>query len=107
MERPGAHNWDYMRVTLQHYFIHLNNESQKAPEVSFHNRGSEPLTLFWINHEGKEQQMAVIQPGKKVKKTSTMGHRFRVRGANGFSKTFEVKKKLQTFELQTQKEKTP
>ncbi len=69
------------------------------PQATFKNVGDVPLTLFWIAPEGEELKKAVIKPGRQVPQVSTLGHRFRVRGPDGFSETFEVKKQRQTFEI--------
>jgi hypothetical protein len=37
-----------------------------------------------------------------MRRNTTLGHRFRVQAANGFSETFEVEKQLQTFEIKSQ-----
>lgn len=73
----------------------------RRPQVIFKNRSNVPLALFWIAPDGREQKMGVIEPGRQIPQVSTMGHRFRVRGPNGFSKTFEVKKQRQTFEIES------
>ena len=73
----------------------------RRPQVIFYNRGEVPLTLFWVTPDGKEQKKGVIQPGRQIPHVSTLGHRFLVRGPGGFSKTFEVKKQRQTFEIES------
>ncbi len=71
----------------------------RRPQAIFQNRGDVPLTLFWIKPDGGERQEGVIQPGTKILRNTTLGHQFRVRGPDGFSKTFEVKKQRQIFEI--------
>jgi len=70
---------------------------RRRPQAVFQNRGDVPLTLFWIRRDGDERKQGVIQPGKQMLQNTTLGHRFRVRGPDGFSKTFEVTKQRQTF----------
>ena len=69
------------------------------PQVIFRNRGDVPLTLFWIKSDNEEEKTGVIQPGDQTRRTTTLGHRFRVRGPSGFSKTFEVKQQRQSFAI--------
>ena len=71
----------------------------RRPQVTFRNRGDEPLTLFWITPDGEEQKKGVIEPGQQMPQTTRLGHRFRVRGPAGFSKTFKVSKPRQRFEI--------
>ena len=71
----------------------------RRPRVTFHNHGDVPLTLFWITPDGEEHKKGVIEPGRQIPQTTILGHRFRVRGPDGFKKTFEVKKQRQTFKV--------
>ena len=72
---------------------------RQRPLAVFQNRLDVPLTLFWIKPDGDERKQGVIQPRTQMPQNTTLGHRFRVRGPDGFSKTFEVKKRRQTFEI--------
>ncbi len=80
--------------------------TRQRPRVVFHNRGDVPLTLFWITPEGEEQKKGVIQPGRQIPQVSTLGHRFRVRGPDGLSETFEVSKQRHTFEIKPEPKTT-
>jgi iduronate 2-sulfatase len=71
----------------------------RRPQVTFQNRGDVPLTVFWIKPDGDEKNTGVIEPGKKTLRNTTLGHRFRVQGPNGFTRTFEVTKRRQTFAI--------
>jgi arylsulfatase A-like enzyme len=71
----------------------------RRPQVTFQNSGDVPLTLFWITADGQEKKTGVIQPGTQTRRNTTLGHRFRVRGPDGFTKSFEVTKQRQSFEI--------
>lgn len=71
----------------------------QRPQVTFRNRGDVPLTVFWITPDGEDKQTGVIPPGADTLRNTTLGHRFRVTGPNGFNKTFEVKKQNQSFNI--------
>ena len=66
---------------------------------SVENTGDVPLTLFWIKPDGEERKTVVIPPGGRARRTTTLGHRFRVRGPNGFKRTFTIQRQRQVFEV--------
>ncbi|MDF1746508.1 MAG: sulfatase-like hydrolase/transferase, partial [Gimesia sp.] len=72
---------------------------KRRPQVVFRNNSKVPITLFWITPDGKEQKSGLIQPGTQTQRNTTLGHRFRVKGPDDFSKTFVIKKQRQTFEI--------
>ena len=74
----------------------------QRPQITFKNGSTVPLTLFWIAPDGKQQKKGVIEPGRQISQVSTTGHRFRVRGADGSSRTFEVTTQRQTFEFESE-----
>ena len=67
------------------------------PEITFRNQRSEPITLYWIDGDGKEQEKGVILPGEQMRQSSTMGHQFIVRGAKFTSKIFVVNSPRKTI----------
>lgn len=71
----------------------------QRPQITFQNRGDVPLTLFWMTPNGEEKKRGVIQPHTQTLRNTTLGHLFRIKGPNGFNKTFEVKKQRETFEI--------
>ncbi len=71
----------------------------RRPQAIFQNRGAVPVALFWIKTDGDERKQGIIQPGKQMLRNTTLGHRFRVQGPDGYSRTFEVKKRRQTFTI--------
>lgn len=71
----------------------------KRPQAIFRNQSKTPLTLFWVAPDGKERQQGVIKPGSQMSQNTTLGHRFRIQGPNGFSRTFEIRKQRQTFNI--------
>ncbi|TWT84290.1 Choline-sulfatase [Planctomycetes bacterium CA13] len=71
----------------------------RRPQATFRNRGDVSLTLFWIQPDGKEKQIGIIHPGAETPRNTTLGHRFRITGPGGFSKTFEIKKQNQSFNI--------
>jgi len=73
----------------------------KRPQAIFRNQSKVPLTLFWLNPDGEERRQGIVKPGSQMLQNTTLGHRFRLRGPNGFLRTFEVKKQSQTFNVQT------
>jgi len=72
---------------------------RRRPQAIFRNRGDVSLTLFWITPDGEEQKKGVIQPRTQIPQNTTLGHRFRVRGPDGLSETFEVTKQRQAFSV--------
>jgi arylsulfatase A-like enzyme len=78
----------------------------QRPQVIFRNGGNAPLTLFWIKPDGQEIRQSIIRPRSQVLQKTTLGHRFRVWGPDGFSKTFEVKRQKQTFNVKADQTKT-
>jgi arylsulfatase A-like enzyme len=72
-------------------------EPKRRPQVVFCNQRDEPVTLFWLEPEGGERRQAVIPPGESLIQQTTLGHRFRARGASGVVQDFSVKKAKQTF----------
>lgn len=73
----------------------------KRPQAIFRNQSDVPLTLFWLNPNGEVRRQGIIKPGSQMSQNTTLGHRFRLQGPNGFLRTFEVKKQNQTFTVQT------
>lgn len=73
----------------------------KRPQAIFRNQSEVPVTLFWLSPEGEERRQGIIKPGSQMSQNTTLGHRFRLRGPNGFIRTFEIKKQSQTFNVQT------
>jgi arylsulfatase A-like enzyme len=71
----------------------------KRPQAIFKNRSDVPLTLFWVSPGGKERKQGTIEPASQMSRNTTLGHRFRAQGPDGFSRTFEIKKQRQTFEV--------
>ena len=78
----------------------------KRPQAIFRNRGDVPLTLFWITPDDKERQQGIILPRTQILQNTTLGHRFRIRGPEGFTQTFEVTKQRQTFDVAAVKNPT-
>ena len=72
----------------------------RRPQAVFKNQTSQPLTLFWIRPDGKEQRQVVVEPGRQVSRNTTLGHRFVIRGTDGFAREFTVSKQQQTFVVQ-------
>ena len=72
---------------------------RERPQAIFRNHSTAALTLFWINPGGGDQKQGVIKPGDSMTQQTTMGRRFRVRGERGFTKTFEIKKQKQVFNI--------
>ena len=98
-DRPGqrqriAHLSRQMWATLPAPPAYVSPQP-KRPEITFRNRSDVPLTLFWLKPSGEEQQQGVIRPGSQIRQNTTMGHRFRLRGPDNFSRTFEVKEQRQ------------
>ena len=71
----------------------------KRPQAIFKNQSDVPLTLFWISPGGEQRKQGTIKPASQMLQKTTLGHRFRIRGQGGFSRTFEIKKQRQTFEV--------
>lgn len=71
----------------------------KRPQITFQNHGDAPLTVFWIRPDGTERPSGVIQPGTSTRRNTSLGHRFRVRGPNGFNQTFRVTRQTQSIPL--------
>ncbi|MDA0281922.1 MAG: sulfatase-like hydrolase/transferase [Planctomycetota bacterium] len=78
----------------------------RRPQVTFRNRGDVPLTVFWITPDGEEKQTGVIPPGADTLRNTTLGHRFRITGPGGFSQTFEVKTRDQSFDIKPEFQST-
>lgn len=70
---------------------------RERPQVVFKNVGVTQLDLYWITNDGKERKVATIPPGEQSIRRTSLGHRFRLRGVNGFDKAFEVNKQHETF----------
>jgi iduronate 2-sulfatase len=69
------------------------------PQAIFKNRSDVPLTLFWISPEGKQRKQGTIEPASQILQNTTLGHRFRIQGPDGFTRTFEIRKQRQTFDV--------
>ncbi|MGZ0169921.1 MAG: sulfatase-like hydrolase/transferase [Planctomycetales bacterium] len=72
---------------------------RNGPQAVFRNQTDEPLSLFWINPDGEEIRQGIIKPDFQLSVDTTVGHLFRVRGANGFTRVFKVKKRNQIFKI--------
>ena len=75
---------------------------RKRPRVFFHNQTQTALKLFWVPEDGQERLQGTIKPGTRMPQNTTVGHQFRVRGPDGFSKMFTVEKANQTFNIKAQ-----
>lgn len=71
----------------------------ERPQAIFKNQSDMPLTLFWISPGGEQRKQGTIEPASQMLQNTTLGHQFRIEGPGGFSRTFEVKKQRQTFNL--------
>ncbi len=71
----------------------------RRPQAIFRNQTSVPLTLFWLRPDGTEKKQVVIGPGKQVSRNTTLGHRFRLRGTDGFLREFKVTRQQQAFDV--------
>ena len=69
------------------------------PQAIFRNQSTGPLTLFWVTPDGEERRQGVIKPGSQILQNTTRGHLFRIRGPNGFLRSFEIKKQSQIFDI--------
>lgn len=67
------------------------------PQVTFVNLSAAPLTLFWINPDGQNVKSGMIAPGGQSRRNTTVGHRFRIRGPDGFEQTFQVARDGERF----------
>ena len=75
---------------------------KQRPKVIFQNRRDVPLTLFWITPDGHEQRKGGIEPGAQLPQTTTLGHRFRIRGPDGFTKDVTINKQRQTLVVKSE-----
>jgi hypothetical protein len=52
----------------------------KRPQLTFHNRLDETVTVWWIPDEGGQRLVGKIAPGRQLGQRTTLGHRFVVEG---------------------------
>lgn len=79
----SRHMWETLPKPPRYVAADSRPPNVLRPQVTFQNMGDTPVTLFWIKPDGEEQSSGVIPPGTRSQRNTTLGHRFRVRGANG------------------------
>jgi hypothetical protein len=60
-----------------------SGDNGPAVTLSFHNRGTSPKQLFWINREGGEVLYATIAPGATLAQQTFETHIWEVKGDSG------------------------